>query len=253
MAEWQQGGYDGVHCFGSQWTGDYRGYVVRSQDSGDGVPERWEVYSWDHLTETHVWVAGTSDLGSAKAALGNITPGGHKCEVFVSQYVGHCPERATIIKNYEGDTTRGILLCGVHMRTVLREQSSVPVERWEAVHGPITHESGPIVGERVMPAKAPVKRSDFLSQPIVWGDDWGSYVLGMKLAQDVTAAIGTGADDFVMAGDLVMFDGTGAYEVESVDVVDMPDGKPLYRFNCNGGATFGTYENHAVPILYLPF
>lgn len=252
MAEWRQGGYDGLFYLGKQWTADYVGYVVRSQGADDGLPEKWLIYAWDHVVEETVWVADALMREAAQKALENITPGGHKCEVLVNQYLGHCPERATVIKTFQGDTERGILLCDVHKRRTFSDHPHESVVRWEAVHGPIAHEAGPIIGERLTPAKAPVKRSDFLSQPIIWGDDWGSHVLGMKLAQDVAAAIGTGADDFVSAGDLVVFKGTGAFEVQSVDIIDMPDGEPLYRFNCNGGATYGTYRDHAVPVLYLP-
>ncbi|MGI5196915.1 hypothetical protein ACQEVY_25310 [Streptomyces sp. CA-288835] len=245
---------DSIQYLGG-WLTDptYRGCIVR--ESSGRMAGKWAVCPRDPWTEEDHAVTYAGTVEEARKALENVTPGGHKCEVLVNQYLGHCPERACVVTySWEDDKpVRGLLLCRVHKVKTFADAFRVSVEEWETGNGPITHESGPIIGERISPAMAPVKRSDFLSQPVIWGDDWGSHVLGMKLAQDVMAAIGTGADDFVSTGDLVVFKGTGAFEVKSVDVIEIPGAGTHYRFSCNGGATYLAEHDSAVPVLYLPF
>jgi hypothetical protein len=214
----------------------YRGCIVR-ESSG-----QWAVRPRDPWTDTDYTVTYAQTLEDARKALENVTPGGHKCEIFVDQWVGHCPERASVVV-VQGDGTplSRILLCRVHARHVFKGANRVSVEEWEATRGRLTSEGGPIVGERIAPPMAPVKRSDFLSEPVVWGDDWKGHVLGMTLTQDVRR------------GDLVMFQGTGAYEVQSIDVCPIPHSEDLWRFSCNGGTVYGTYYDRAVPVLYRPF
>ncbi|MFE9660301.1 hypothetical protein [Streptomyces sp. NPDC005955] len=241
MNEWKFNPHTDTIQYLGGWLTDptYRGCIVR-ENSGRRAGT-WAVRPRDPWTEVDHTAMYAETMEAARAALENVTPGGHRCEVFVSQYLGHCPERASVV-TYSGigDQFRGILLCPVHSVKVLVGDPRMSVERWEAKCGAITHESGPIVGDRVTPPMAPVRRSDFLSRPVVWGDDWEGYTLGMKLAQRI------------VRGDLVMFHGTGAFEVNSVDVVPIPLDEPLYRFNCNGGATYGGTYNCAVPVLNPP-
>lgn len=218
----------------------YRGSIVLQ------APGRWAVQPVDLWSGEQYTLFCVETAEKARKALENITPDGHKCEVFVSAVVGHCPNIAGDLTVYgEGENEeRGILLCPVHKRVVLSGtgQTHMSVHLWEAIHGPITHESGPIVGGRIAPPMAPVKRGHYLSKPVVWGDDWSGYTLAVKLSQDVCP------------GDLVVFrDNGNAYEVKSVDRIPMPDDKPLLRFNCNDGATYGTYDDRAVAVLCPPF
>ncbi|MGN7135783.1 hypothetical protein [Streptomyces pseudogriseolus] len=218
---------------------DYRGCIVRTVGG-------WLVQPLDFWTEEEHTVHQVDTLEEARKALENVTPEGHKCEVFVNKTIGHCPERASVIlPGPEGgiSQTRGVMLCPVHSRIHMTDQRRTLITEWEAKHGPITHEGGPIIGERQLPPMRPVKRSHYLSKPRVWGDDWSGYKLGICMSDDIRP------------GALVVFtnDSGNAYEVESVDLVPIPDSEPLMRFNCNDGATYGTYSNRAVAVLYLPF
>jgi hypothetical protein len=181
------------------------------------------------------------DVEAARKALENVTLGGHRCEVYVSKTIGHCPDRASVVTYAweDGAAVRGALLCPVHKALTLTDAARIPVAEWEVGNGPIRHEDGPIAGERIAPAMAPVRRGGYLSVPIVWGDDWTGYELGMVLAQHVRP------------GDLVVFAPEGnAYRVKSVDVCPIPYSEPIIRYGCNGGATYGTHENHAVAVLF---
>ncbi|MFJ8930581.1 hypothetical protein ACIRLA_28735 [Streptomyces sp. NPDC102364] len=215
----------------------YRGCISQGEDG------RWAVQPLDYWTQQEHTVLECDTREEARTALKNVTPDGHKCEVFVADWLGHCPDRASVISPtvFEPDE-RGILLCPTHSRTILRDNPRVPVAEWEAKNGPITHEGGPIVGERIGRKPARIRRSEYLSKPVVWGDDWSGYTPGMQLAEDVTP------------GALFAFRPTGnAFEVKSIDRVDMPDGREMLRFNCNDGATAGAYEGEAVVILHPPF
>ncbi|MGW0087868.1 hypothetical protein ACWDWS_02495 [Streptomyces sp. NPDC003328] len=233
---------DSIQYLGGWMTSrTYRGCIVR-ENSGPQVG-KWAVCPRDWRTEDDHTVTYAPTVELARKALENVTPGGHKCEVFVNKWVGHCPDRASVVTfSWEGEkAVRGILLCPTHTKATFTDMARVSVEEWETGNGPITHESGPILGDRIAPPMAPVRRGENLSRPRIWGDDWQGYQVGMTLAQDVSA------------DDLVVFDHGNAFEVLSIDIVPMPHSDDMIRFNCNGGATFCTYRDRAVPCLYPPF
>ncbi len=240
---WRENPHTSTIQYLGGWLTDptYRGCIVR-ENSGR-MAGKWAVCPRDPWTEQDHAVTYAGTVEEARKALENVTPGGHKCEVYVSKAIGHCPERASLVTYSweDGKAVRGLMLCSAHARKCMVNAFRVSVLEWEAGNGPITHESGPIIGERIAPAMAPVKRSHYLSKPIVWGDDWQGYTPGMKLCQDIGPR------------DLVVFNEGNAYEVNSVDVVEIPDSEDLWRFNCNDGATYGSYYDHAVPVLYPPF
>jgi hypothetical protein len=87
-----------------------------------------------------------------------------------------------------------------------------------------------------------IRRSDYGAVPTVWGDERGDMI-----------SVPVHADE-VQAGQLLVFtnDHGNAYKVNSIDWVPMPEGSPLIRYNCTGGATAGSYEDSVVHILTEP-
>lgn len=66
MADWIPGGYDGVEYLGKQRTGEYRGYVVQVDETGN-----WFAYCYDRTTDTHSWVCEGPKEG-VKNVLANV-------------------------------------------------------------------------------------------------------------------------------------------------------------------------------------
>ncbi|MCX5201473.1 hypothetical protein OG897_08410 [Streptomyces sp. NBC_00237] len=241
--KWVPGSNDGTWYLGKQYEPDYRGYVVRTQADENDVweGEKWYVYYWDFVLEGHEWAYVADTLRDAQMALERITPKGHLCEVFISPVLGHCPERAVYVtdngEGEAGERLQGILLCDPHSRHVMPKEKRVPVHLWEADYRSISPEDSAIVGERLSPAMASVRRGAYLSVPVVWGDDWTGYRLRI---------VDPGS---VKVGSLAVFGKGNAFRVESIDKVPIPDDPTMMRFNCNGGATYLATGGRAVAIL----
>ncbi|MEU6389942.1 hypothetical protein [Streptomyces sp. NPDC046939] len=143
MAEWRQGGYDGVFYLGEKGTEQYGGYVVRAR--GGTNPEVWFAYEWDASKEAHAWVGRATTAEDAQEAV----KGEFLCEVYRDDVTGHCPWPGVIVRTtvYRGERLR-MILCGAHSG-VMRGWERVRIEEYRTEHGLIPND--PIIGKRIIP------------------------------------------------------------------------------------------------------
>ncbi|MEU5577758.1 hypothetical protein ABZ791_10885 [Streptomyces huasconensis] len=143
MAEWQQGGYDGVFYAGKKGTPQYGGYVLRAD--GESNPEVWFAFEWNARKQAHAWVGSAPTAEEAQKAV----KGEFLCEVYRNAETGHCPWPGAVVRTtiYKGERLR-IILCGEHAG-VMKGWESVRLEEYRTKHGLLPDD--PTMGERITP------------------------------------------------------------------------------------------------------
>jgi hypothetical protein len=143
MAEWRQGGYDGIFYLGKEGTEEYGGYVLRAD--GKSNPEVWFAYEWDASKRAHAWVGSAATAEEAQTAV----KGEFLCEVYRNDEKGHCPWPGVVVRTtlYKGERLR-MIVCGEHAG-VMKGWESVRLEEYRTEYGLIPND--PIIGERIVP------------------------------------------------------------------------------------------------------
>ncbi|WAB08863.1 hypothetical protein SEA_SUCCESS_84 [Streptomyces phage Success] len=143
MAEWRQGGYDGIFYLGKEGTEEYGGYVVQVDEKPN--PEKWFAYEYDAETRGTVWVGEAPTAEDAQKAV----KAEFLCEIYRNNETGHCPYPGVVVRTtvYKGERLRTIV-CGEHSR-VLKGWESVRLEEYRTEYGLFPND--PIIGGRITP------------------------------------------------------------------------------------------------------
>ncbi|MFF3453227.1 hypothetical protein ACFYXH_02640 [Streptomyces sp. NPDC002730] len=146
MAEWQQGGYDGVFYLGKEGTEEYGGYVVQVDSAPN--PEKWFAYEYDSEKRATVWVGWAPTRETAQTAV----KAEFLCEIYRNDEGGHCPYPGAVVRTtlYKGERLRTVL-CGEHAH-VFKDWDTFRLEEYRGRYGLLPND--PIIGERITPPLA---------------------------------------------------------------------------------------------------
>ncbi|MFJ9771845.1 hypothetical protein ACIRVF_11425 [Kitasatospora sp. NPDC101157] len=144
---------DGFARLGTEYTPDYRGYVINVRDEG----EDWYVYAWDERNGVTAYLARAATENAAREILeihAGIRRSGFLCEAWVSEEVGHCPEDATGVRWLDSERTGKrvrLLFCPAHSH-IFSALTWDPISTYRDEWG-IEPEASRIIGGRRGPVR----------------------------------------------------------------------------------------------------